>query len=79
MTQTVKGSWTEAAANVAVGFWVNFTANLIILPLFGFSTLSLSKNLAIGTLYTVISLARSYILRRFFNGLRWGNIERTAL
>ena len=73
MSQTVKGSLAEATANIAVGFGVNFTANLLILPLFGFTSLSVSKNLAIGLLYTVISLVRSYVLRRWFNGLKFGN------
>ena len=36
MSQTKLGSITEAWANVAVGFGVNFAANMLILPLFGF-------------------------------------------
>jgi hypothetical protein len=73
MAQTKIGSAAEAWANIAVGFGVNFTANLLILPLFGFATLTLRTNFEIGLLYTVISLARSYVLRRWFNGLRFGN------
>jgi hypothetical protein len=73
VTQTVKGSLAEAVANIAVGFGINFGANWLILPLFGFTTLSLGKNFAIGLLYTVISLVRSYVLRRWFNGLKFGN------
>lgn len=75
--QTKLGSLTEAWANIAVGFGVNFAANLIILPLFGFHSLTVRNNLIIGLLYTVISLVRSYVLRRWFNGLRFGNKERT--
>ncbi|HWX31008.1 MAG TPA: hypothetical protein VNZ53_26665 [Steroidobacteraceae bacterium] len=73
MTQTKLGSIAEAWANIAVGFGVNFTANMLILPLFGFHSLTLKNNFIIGMLYTVISLARSYILRRWFNGLKFGN------
>ena len=73
MSQTKIGSFAEAWSNIAVGFGVNFGANLLILPRFGFHTLTVEKNLAIGALYTVISLVRSYCLRRWFNGLRWGN------
>lgn len=72
MAQTKAGSFTEAAANIAVGFSINFFANMLIFPLFGFP-LSASKNFAIGCTYTVISLARSYVLRRWFNGLKFGN------
>jgi len=71
--QTVKGSLAESAANIAVGFGINFGANWLILPMFGFASLSLGKNFAIGLLYTVISLVRSYVLRRWFNGLKFGN------
>lgn len=73
MSQTKIGSFAEAWLNIAIGFGINFTANLLILPRFGFHTLTLEKNFAIGILYTVISLVRSYCLRRWFNGLRWGN------
>lgn len=73
MSQTKIGSLGEALANIAVGFGVNFTANIIILPVFGFHSLTVGKNLVIGLLYTVISLVRSYVLRRWFNGLKWGN------
>ena len=75
MAQTRLGSFAESWANIAVGFTINFTANWLILPLFGFHSLTLEKNFAIGLLYTLISLARSYCLRRWFNGLRFGNRE----
>jgi hypothetical protein len=76
MAQTKLGSIAEAWANIAVGFGINFTANLLILPLFGFKGLTVRNNFIIGIIYTVISLARSYVLRRWFNGLRWGNANR---
>jgi hypothetical protein len=71
--QTKLGSIAEAAANIAVGFTINYCANMAILPLFGFHALTAGKNFEIGLLYTLISLARSYVLRRWFNGLRFGN------
>jgi hypothetical protein len=73
MAQTKFGSVIESLANIAVGFTINFTANLIILPLFGFHNLTVRNNFIIGILYTVISLVRSYVLRRWFNGLKFGN------
>ncbi len=72
MTQTRKGSLAEAAANIAVGFSVNYIANLLIFPLFGMH-ISLANNFLMGAIYTGISLARSYVLRRWFNGLKFGN------
>jgi hypothetical protein len=73
LSQTKLGSITEAWANIAVGFGVNFTANMVVLPLFGFTSLTLKNNFIIGAIYTVISLLRSYVLRRWFNGLKFGN------
>lgn len=73
MAQTKLGSIVEAWANIAVGFSINFCANLVILPLFGFHSLTVRNNFIIGLLYTVISLVRSYVLRRWFNGLKFGN------
>ena len=74
MAQTKLSSFVEAWANIAVGFGVNFTANMIVLPWFGFD-ITASKAFGIGLVFTAISLARSYILRRYFNGLKWGNAE----
>lgn len=71
--QTVKGSAVEAVVNTAAGFGINFTANWYLLPLFGFTSLTLKQNFTIGLLYTAISIARGYVLRRVFNSLRFGN------
>lgn len=70
--QTKTGSFAEASANIAVGFGVNFIANLTVLPLFGLKVTATSA-FGIGLVFTVISLVRSYILRRWFNGLKFGN------
>ena len=75
MSQTKLGSFVEAWANIAIGFAINFFANMVILPMFGFASLTAGKNFCIGVLYTFISLARSYVLRRWFNGLKFGNTK----
>ena len=69
MAQTRLGSFVESAANIAVGFGINFTANLIVLPWFGFNVTP-TDALGIGVVFTVISLARSFLLRRVFNGIK---------
>ena len=66
MNQTRLGSFIEALFNVAIGFAINMVANFVILPLVGFH-ISLGQNLFIGMLYTVVSVARSYLIRRWFN------------
>jgi hypothetical protein len=66
MNQTRLGSLIEALANVVIGFAINWTANMAILPLFGFHVTG-GQAFGIGCFFTVISVARSYILRRWFN------------
>jgi hypothetical protein len=59
-------SAVESVANVAIGYGVAVTSQIAIFPLFGVH-LPLSDNLLIGAWFTVISLARSYVVRRVFN------------
>lgn len=73
MSQTRKGSLVEAIINTVIGFSINYVANLLILPLFGFH-ITLHDNLLMGLMYTAISVARSYVIRRWFNS----RIERAA-
>lgn len=72
MTQTRAGSLVEAAVNIAVGFAINWTANMLVLPLFGFNVTG-AEAFGIGLIFTGISLVRQYVLRRWFNGLKFGN------
>ena len=72
MGQTRTGSLAESLANIAVGFGINYAANLLVLPLFGLNVTP-TDAFGIGIIFTGISLARSYVLRRWFNGLRFGN------
>jgi membrane-anchored protein YejM (alkaline phosphatase superfamily) len=70
MSQTVKGSLYESITNIVVGFTVNFAANMVILPPLGFHALTPRLNFGIGLLYTIISLVRSFVLRRIFTRIR---------
>jgi hypothetical protein len=66
VTQTRLGSFYEACMNILIGFTINYFANLLIFPLFGFH-ISHGANFVMGLLYTAISLVRSYAIRRWFN------------
>jgi len=55
----------ESVANVIIGYSVALVSQILIFPLFGIF-LPLSSNLEIGAYFTVISLIRSYVLRRLF-------------
>ena len=64
-------SLVEAAANTAIGYVVAVIAQLAILPVFGLQA-TFSQHLQIGALFTLVSIARSYALRRLFEALRAG-------
>jgi hypothetical protein len=53
--------------NILIGYTVALMSQFVIFPLFDIHV-SLSDNLAIGAYFTVISLIRSYTIRRWFNG-----------
>jgi len=67
--QTRFMSLVEATTNVAVGFLLALGTQVAIFPLFGL-TVSITDNLSIGCIFTVVSLARSFALRRVFERLR---------
>lgn len=67
--QTKWGSFFEAWANIFVGFSINWIANMLILPLFGFAITG-RQAFNVGLIFTAISLVRSYFLRRIFNQIR---------
>lgn len=66
MNQSRLGSLIEACFNTAIGLAISMVANALVFPLFGFHP-SLGENVAISVIYTVISIARGYVVRRFFN------------
>lgn len=61
------GSLTESVLNVLIGYSVAVISQLIIFPLFDIHV-GLRQNLFIGLWFTVISIVRSYAVRRLFNG-----------
>jgi hypothetical protein len=61
-------SAVESVANVAIGYGVAVATQAAVFPLFGIYA-SVGDHLAIGALFTLVSLARSYLLRRLFNRL----------
>jgi hypothetical protein len=62
-------SLVEAVTNVVVGYAIAVLAQIVVLPHFGVR-LSLGENLLLGMVFTVVSLVRSYLLRRLFEARR---------
>ena len=65
--QTRTQSLFESIINIAVGLLVSMLANTIMLPLVFGVAVSLHQNAVLAVIYTLISLVRSYCLRRYFN------------
>ena len=72
--QTRRMSLFEAIANVVVGFAVALLTQIIVFPLFALQV-SLGDNLAIGGLFTLASIGRSYVLRRVFEAIRVHTVQ----
>jgi len=66
MEQSRLGSLIESGMNIAIGYGVALLSQIVVFPLFDIQV-SLATNLWIGAWFTLISLARSYIIRRWFN------------
>ena len=69
MKQSRLMSLVESVANVIVGYGVAVVTQILIFPVFGLHT-TLAQNLQMGLLFTAVSLARSFLLRRLFEAIR---------
>jgi len=65
--QTKLQSLKESFVNVFIGYVVAVLSQLIVFPIFDIKV-EFVDNLAIGVYFTVISLVRSYVIRRYYNG-----------
>ena len=68
MMQSRRQSLIEATTNVVFGYALAVITQIVVFPWFGLQV-SLGENLAIGCVFTGISLLRGYALRRLFE--RW--------
>lgn len=60
----------ESAANVAIGYIVAVLSQMLVFPLVGIHA-TFSQNVISGVWFAGISLARGYLVRRFFNSRRF--------
>ena len=66
MQQSRLGSLIESVMNIIIGYGIAVLSQLAIFPMFNIH-IPLSANLWIGVWFTLISLIRSYVIRRWFN------------
>ena len=69
MKQSRLMSLVESLANVLVGYGVAVATQMVVFPLFSLAV-TIIENLLIGLIFTVVSIVRSYALRRGFEALR---------
>lgn len=65
----------EVVVGTTIGFIVAFTANLVILPIFNFHP-TVGENVILTIFFTVVSLIRSYYVRRLFNWWHTSKLRR---
>lgn len=66
MSQSKLGSLVEAFTHVFIGYFLSLGVQFIVYPMYG-ATFSIKQNIEIGLIFMVVSLIRSYVIRRWFN------------
>lgn len=66
MNQSRLSSLIEACIGTAVGFAISLALSLVVYPAFGHA-FTLAQNFWITAIFTVASVARGYVIRRWFN------------
>ena len=69
MRQSRLMSLVEAMANVVVGLIVAVATQIVAFPLLGVQA-SVGQNVRLALVFTVVSIGRSFLLRRLFEALR---------
>ena len=72
--QCKRHSFIESVINVAIGYFVALLSQIAIFPMFNIHV-TLKDNIWIGLWFTVISIIRSYILRRMFTRITETHIK----
>lgn len=67
IAQSRRESVIESCVNTAIGFAVVTALAPVIYPIFGHS-FTASQNLGIAAVFTLISVLRGHVVRRWFNG-----------
>lgn len=64
--QTPIQSLIEAKINTLLGFGISYLTLLVVNAIYGLN-LSLFESLEITLIFTVVSIGRNYVVRRYFN------------
>lgn len=75
--QSKKASLIESISNIIIGYLIAVLSQIIIFPYFDIH-LTMDDQLHIAGWFTLVSIIRSYILRRAFNNLTLKSYRRTV-
>lgn len=64
--QSKKQSLIETVTSTLIGLAVSFLTQIIVFPLYNLEV-NFTQNLQITLIFTVVSIARGYFVRRIFN------------
>jgi hypothetical protein len=70
MRQSRLMSLVEAGTNVVVGYGIAVLTQMAVFPLFGLNA-TIGQNLAIGAIFTAVSLIRSFATQSVRSDPRW--------
>ena len=66
LMQSKKDSFIETLTSVFVGWLIGVILNMLVLPLFDYN-ITVIDSLWVSLIFTVVSVIRGYVIRRFFN------------
>lgn len=69
MTQSKSMSLVESVTNIIVGYFVAVATQALVFPLFNIH-INMHEQFQMGIIFSIVSVARSYILRRIFNSFK---------
>jgi uncharacterized protein YacL len=62
-------SLVHAVTNVVIGLVVAVATQIVVFPVLGLQASSLVQNLRLALVFTVVSIGRSFLLRRLFEAM----------
>ena len=67
--QSKKQSLTETVMSTFIGLAVSLITQIVVFPLYGMEV-SFNQNIQITIIFTFVSIARGYFVRRYFNNVK---------
>ena len=64
--QSKKDSLIESLTSTTIGWLIGVILNMLVLPLFDYN-ITVIDSLWVSLIFTVVSVIRGYVIRRFFN------------